>query len=285
MKKLLIILCAALALCSCGTADDIADSDKPVIYTTFYAMYDFTREIAGDNAEVTQLIPSGTDAHDFEPTASDIAKLTKADALVYCGSGVDSYIDGIKETIENAGVQTLDTSLGVTLDGSDPHIWLSPENALIQYESIKNLMCKTDPENSAVYEQRFNDVSEKISELKRYLEDLKNLTVKKDIIVSHAAYGYLCNELGITENGIENSTVEGADPSAKQMADIITLANEKQIKYIFAQKGESDKTASAIAREINGSILYLDPFESDTGSGSYFDVMNENIQALGTALR
>ena len=69
------------------------------------------------------------------------------------------------------------------------------------------------------------------------------------------------------------------------MAEIINLAKEKNIKIIFAEKNESDKTARAVAKEIGGDVLLLDPFEANTDSGGYFEVMQQNIQALGTALK
>lgn len=282
--KIWVIVCSLFLLCSCAADTNTSVDSKPIIYTTFFAMYDFASEIAGDNAEIIQLIPSGSDAHGFEPSASDIAKMTKATALIYCGTGVDSYIDDISQTVEKEGVKILNTSQGIELNGTDPHIWLSPKNARIQYESIKNLMCSIDPSNSDIYEQNFANACAKLDELENYISSLSASAVKKDIIVSHAAYGYLCNELGIEEHGIENSASEVSDPTAMQMADIINFAKEKNISVIFAKKGDNDKTATAVAREINGSVLYLDPFESDTGSGNYFTVMNNNIQALGTAL-
>ena len=61
-------------LCSCGA---VQSSKEATVYTTFYAMYDFTKEIAGDKLNVVELVPSGGGPHDFEPTATDIAKITK----------------------------------------------------------------------------------------------------------------------------------------------------------------------------------------------------------------
>ncbi len=284
MKRLNItaVLLALMILCSCGNAGKVQKSDK--IYTTFYAMYDFTREIAGDKLEVVQLVPSGSGPHDFEPTAADIADVTHSKALVYCGS-VDTYIGGIKDTAEKAGVRTLDTSEGIELeDGADPHVWLSPENALRQYTAICGMLCEIDPENSEYYKSRLAAAGEHIREIDSEIKQLAAAASKHDIIVSHQAYAYLCRDLGITAHGIEGS-VGGSDPTAKRMAETAQLANELGIKIIFAQKNESDKTARALAREIGGDVLLLDPFESDTGTGSYFDVMNMNIQALGTALK
>lgn len=282
--KKIVPLCFALCLVlsSCGARET---EKTNTVYTTFYAVYDLTKQIAGDKADVVQLVPSGSGAHDYEPTAADIAKLSEAKALIYCGT-VDTYIDGIKETVGKAGVKTLDTAAAANIaeDAGDPHIWLDPDNALAQMTAIAELLSELDPSNSAYYSSRLSTASDNIEELKGEIEGLKATAVKHDIIVSHAAYGYLCDCLGITQHAAESGAGEGADPTAKQMAELTELAKANNINIIFAQRNESDKTARALASEIGGDVMLLDPLETDTGSGNYFDVMRRNILALGTAL-
>ncbi len=278
MKKILLLI-LLLLLTSCSTSEQITEN---TVYTTFYAMYDFTKEIAGDKMNVVQLVPSGSSAHNFEPTASDIAKITKAKALIYC-DGIDSYIDGIKETAEKSGVKTLNTAEGIIIDGTDPHIWLSPDNALKQYTAIADMLSQADRQNSAYYQERLESVKERINTLNSTIAELSQNANKKDIIVSHGAYSYLCDELSITEHSIEGIT-GSSDPTAKQMAKIIELAREKDINTVFAETGHSDKTASAVANELDIQISYLDPFESDTGNGNYFEVMKKNLDAISNSI-
>ena len=285
VKKMLLLctaVCAAVFMGSCGAKTELPEN---TLYTTFYAMYDFTKEIAGDKMNVVQLIPSGSGPHDFEPTAADIAAVSESKALVYCGS-VDTYIDGIRETVERSGVRTLDTANGVDIaeDAEDPHIWLDPSIALEQYTAIANMLSEIDPDNSAYYSERLTMATENINDLRREIDTLKSTAHKKDIIVSHAAYGYLCDCLGVEQHAIEGGSGDGSDPTAKQMAELMEFAKENDIRIIFAQRNESDRTARAMAEEIGGDVLLLDPLEADTCSGGYFDVMQQNIQALGTAL-
>lgn len=279
MRKIFFAIITAFVLCSCGMTEPVKEN---TVYTTFYAMYDFTKEIAGERMEVAELVPSGSGPHDFEPTAADVAKITKSKALIYCGS-VDTYIDGIKETAKKAGVKTLDTAGEINIDGTDPHIWLSPENALRQYTAIADFLCEIDTENSDYYRQRLNDVTEKINELNEVSAQITTQATKKDIIVSHAAYSYLCNHLGITEHSLEVG--ESSDPTAKQMAEMISYAKENNIKIIFAEKGENDKTAAAIAKETGAAVEYLDPLETDTGSGGYFEAMKANLELIYKAVK
>lgn len=285
VKKVFLLcaaVCAAVFMCSCGAETELPEN---TVYTTFYAMYDLTSEIAGDKMNVVQLVPSGSGPHDFEPTAADIAAVSESKALVYCGS-IDTYIGGIRETVEKSGVRTLDTANGVDIakDAKDPHIWLDPSIALEQYTAISDMLSEIDPDNSAYYSERLATAAENINELQREIDTLKSTAHKNDIIVSHAAYGYLCNCIGIEQHAIEGGSGDGSDPTAKQMAELIEFAGENDIRIIFAQRNESDRAARAMAEEIGGDVLLLDPLEADTGSGGYFEVMQQNIQALGTAL-
>ena len=281
--KIISLILSLFMLCSCGA---VQSSKEATVYTTFYAMYDFTKEIAGDKLNVVELVPSGGGPHDFEPTATDIAKITKSKALIYCGS-VDTYIDGICETAQKSGVKILDTCKDIEImENSDPHVWLDPQNALIQYTEIADLLSEIDPQNSGYYQERLEAVKAKINDIDTRIDNIKNsLTDKKDIIVTHGAYGYLCRRMGVNAHSIEQGFGESSSPTAKHMAEIIDFAKEKDIKIVFSQKNESDKSAQSVAGEIGGEISLLDPFEADTQSGNYFVVMQGNLDAIEKALK
>lgn len=281
--KIISLILSLFMLCSCGA---VQSSKEATVYTTFYAMYDFTKEIAGDKLNVVELVPSGGGPHDFEPTATDIAKITKSKALIYCRS-VDTYIDGICETAQKSGVKILDTCKDIEImENSDPHVWLDPQNALIQYTEIADLLSEIDPQNSGYYQERLEAVKAKINDIDTRIDNIKNsLTDKKDIIVTHGAYGYLCRRMGVNAHSIEQGFGESSSPTAKHMAEIIDFAKEKDIKIVFSQKNESDKSAQSVVEEIGGEISLLDPFEADTQSGNYFDVMQGNLDAIEKALK
>lgn len=101
MKKIIklipLMLILVLALTSCQK--NAENSGKPKVYTSFYAMYDFAKTIGGDDIDLTNIVPTGTEPHDFEPTASDMAKLSEADIFIYNGVGMESWADKIIETL------------------------------------------------------------------------------------------------------------------------------------------------------------------------------------------
>lgn len=146
IKKLwAVCLCASLilGLAGCNTIQENkqTDSGKLQIITTLFPQYDFARQIAGDLAEVTLLLPPGTEAHTYEPSPADIIKIQKADVFIYTGKYMERWAEGIIGGLDQTKTHVLDVSEGVSLveeaeepghteeDSAahthqlDPHIW------------------------------------------------------------------------------------------------------------------------------------------------------------------
>lgn len=297
MKHLLILfsLILTLLLSSCGADVQNSDnSDKAVVYTSFNAMYQITKEIAGDKADVECLMPSGAEPHDWEPSAGDIVKLQKADIFVYSSDDMETWVSDVLNSAKS-GLDVVEASKDITeIDvdvhenddghshgGHDPHVWLDPKNAVVQAQSITDELCKTDSENADYYKQNLAVFKEKAENLdNEYKQVLQNAKTKY-IIVSHEAYGYLCNAYGLEQIGIEGVMAD-SEPSPAKMAEIVNFAKEHNIKYVFAENSGDTKLADTAANEIGGEVLVLSPFES--GSEDYFTVMENNLQALKKAL-
>lgn len=284
MKKIISIitmLCAILSLTACG-GEDVTDSGRLQVYTSFYAMYDITREIAGDKADVYSMCPVGAEPHDYEPKTTDMAKLTEADVFVYNGGGMESWAEKSADTLKD--VKTVCVSDNIEkLENSDPHSWLYPINAIKAAESIKNALIECDQENSAAYEMNYSSFKTKAEKLDANYRSVSALSERKDLVVAHEAYGYLCDAYGFNQISVES--VQGEEPSPKRMAEIITYMQENNIAYICAEELTSSKAVEAIAAETEAEIVTLNPFEGDTNDRSYFEVMNENLSVIEKVLR
>ena len=120
ISKRIILLCLTVmvvfAACSCGIGkyDDL-DEDKLLIVTTLFPQYDFAKQVAGDKAEVVLLLAPGVEAHDFEPTPSDIILINKADLFIYTGDEMEPWVATILESIDNPDLNVLDVSQGIEL--------------------------------------------------------------------------------------------------------------------------------------------------------------------------
>ncbi|MGN1116887.1 MAG: metal ABC transporter substrate-binding protein, partial [Candidatus Ornithomonoglobus sp.] len=171
MKKTLSLFTAAaltLTLTACGSSPNTeADTKggKLQVYTSFYAMYDFARQIGGDMADVYNMCPPGSEPHDFEPTAQDMAKLTKADVFIYNGMGMESWTDSVISALDGTDVIVVEASDIEGKTEGDPHVWLNPANAALEMTNIANACIKADPDNTDYYLERNNAALEKINQL------------------------------------------------------------------------------------------------------------------------
>lgn len=279
MKKLLpIIMILSLLLTSCGKVEE--KSDKPQVYTSFYAMYDFARMVGGDDIDLHNVVPTGTEPHDFEPTAADMAKLSKADVFIYNGMGIDEWAEKVADTLPET-VNVVCASEKINTDGADPHVWLSLKNARTQLEAVSSALSEADSANAENYATRLAEYSEKIDALETEYENA-GLSGKK-LFVTHGAYSYLCDDFGMEQVALEGISGD-SDPSPAQMAKIVDEIKAEGAKCIFYDPLEGDKMANAVAKEAGIEALVLYTFEGDSEDRDYITIMQTNLEQLKKSL-
>lgn len=171
----------------------------------------------------------------------------------------------------------------------DPHVWISPKNAKIEMENIKNAFIELDKENADYYESNYEKYAKMLDELDaKYSESLNKLP-NKTIVVSHEAYGYLCKEYGLTQIGIKGVNAE-TEPDAKKMAEIINYIKENKIKTIFTEELIDPKVSKIIADETGCEVKVLSPIEGLSeeeikNNEEYFSIMDKNLENLVGALK
>ena len=322
MKRLtslaLALLLVVLPLSGCGESrapsvkEGELEGNKLSAYTSFYTMYDFTSKIAGDKATVTNLVPTGTEPHDWEPSAVDITGLETADIFIYNGAGMEHWVQDVLASLQNKDLISVETSNGITLleghghedeeeeehedededheeEEWDPHVWLSPLNAKKQMEAIKDAFVRADPENKAYYEANYTKYAAEFDTLDKEFKDTLSPLPNKDIIVAHQAFGYLCSAYGLNQVPVEGLSPD-SEPAPARVAEIIQFAKEHEIKVIFFEELVSSKVADTIADAIGAKTGVLSPLEglSDEqlqNGADYFSVMRENLSALKEALQ
>ena len=279
MKKLLpIIMILSLFLSSCGKVEE--KSDKPQVYTSFYAMYDFARTIGGDDIDLYNVVPTGTEPHDFEPTAADMAKLSKADVFIYNGMGIDEWAEKVADTLPET-VNVVYASEKINTDGADPHVWLGLKNAKAQLEAVSGALSEADSANAQKYAERLTEYFEKIDALET---EYKNAGLSgKKLFVTHGAYGYLCDDFGMEQIALEGISGD-SDPSPAQMAKIVDEIKAGGAKCIFYDPLEGDKMANAVAKEAGIEALPLYTFEGDSEDRDYITIMQTNLEQLKKSL-
>ncbi len=269
---------------------------KLQVTVSFYPLYFFASQIGGDKAEVQNITPSGAEPHDYEPTAQDIARIEKSDLLILNGGKLEAWGDKIKNNLK--GTEVIIVIAGENIANQqvvengqtiqDPHVWLSPPLAKIEVKNILNGFIKVDPANKTYYYANANSLLSALDELdKQYKEGLANCN-QKDIITSHAAFGYLGKTYGLNQVPITGLSPD-AEPSAQQLADVAKFAKDHHVKYIFFESLVSPKLSETIATEIGAKTLVLDPIEGVSGDDmkkgiNYLTIMKANLTNLHLAL-
>ncbi len=306
-KWILCIIVGLLAvslLTGCSQRAEIQTNISPKkiqVYASIYPMYDFAQKIGKDRIDLKLVTPPGAEPHDWEPTARNIAEMKEADVFIYNGAGFESWVDKLVRTIDSDSLILVDTSSGVELlkatdhihdhghaHQMDPHIWLDPIRAKKQAENIQNAFIQADPANRAFYEKNYQEFSEEIESLHKQYRDALSNVKRREMIVSHAAFGYLAERYGLEQIPISGISPQ-EEPSPAKMAQITRLCRERQVKYIFFETLASPKLAEVLADEVGAQTAVLNPIggltqqEIDAGK-DYFSIMKENLEVLKKAL-
>jgi len=292
--------CLCFCLIGCKEDENAADTSKLQVYTSFYGIYDFVNKIGGDKIQVYNIVPTGTEPHNWEPTSGDMLNLSKGDILFFNGAGMENWVDKVKGAVENENLKYITLSDGIELIDSghggdsadshsfDPHIWLNPLNAKKEAETIKNALSSADPSNAGYYGKNYEEFAKRIDELDSAFKNMISKAEKKSIVVAHEAYGYLCGAYGIEQIAIEGLSAD-SEPSPAKMAEISQFIKDNNVKYIFFEELLTTKAADVIAEETGAELLVLNPFEGlvqeDIDAGEdYFSVMYRNLENIKKAV-
>src|SRR5690625_5084990 len=205
-----------LFLTACQTSNE-PTSDKDLhIYTSIYPIQYLVEEIAGNTAVVQSIYPPGVDAHTYEPTTKEITKIAEGDAFIYLGRGMESFAESAAETLQSQGVLFVEIGEDESLFNGDsnertdhehtsdldPHIWLDPLRMINMGERIKDELASLHPENEQQYMDNLNQLKSKLTMLDNEFKEILDKKDNKQIIVTHAAYGYWEERYGIEQIAI-----------------------------------------------------------------------------------
>ncbi len=257
------------------------NEQKVVAIASFFPLYEFTKEIGREKVDVTLLVPSGVEPHDWEPTIKDLQLLQQADVIIINGIGFENWIDNIDSV--NSDVKVTDTSIGISILESDPHIWLNPVMAQKQVENIVDSLSKVDPLNEKYYKQNGISYIKKLEELDNKIS-YELSSCKKDFIAFHNAFSYFANQYDLNQHTVLKSNEPHEEPTSKSLENIINLARDLDSNVIFTEEAVDKRTSQVIANEIGGKVLTLSPLEVGDSQTDYIKKMEENLSHLKEAL-
>lgn len=297
-KILTIVFAASMLLTGCNNSAEsnksIESNNKLTIVTSFYPMYISTLNIVKDipDVEVINMTAPQTGClHDYSLSTKDLKTLSSADIFVINGAGMESFLDDVID--EYSDLKIIEASNGISLiEDTDhdvnPHVWVSISKNIEEVSNIAKELSAFDPNHASEYEANADAYIAKLENLRTEMHAALDNVNNKDIITFHEAFPYFAEEFNLNIAGVIEVEPD-SEPSAKEVENIISIINEKNIKALFTEPQYSSKIADTIAKETGASIYTLDPIVTgDANEDAYDDYivkMQENLNTLKEALK
>ena len=306
MMKKVVQIGAALAATAAlfaltGCPYERGRTNKIVVVTTNFPLYDMARSIGGDKADVSLLLPPGVEPHAFEPTPGDIVRINEADMFVYTGRFMEPWAAGVVKGATNSKLLVVDASSGVQLatassrntgehaGAPDPHIWLDFADAKIMAMNIKAAFEARDREHADFYEKTAGEYAIRLDRLdKQYRDALSSCRSREIVYGGHYAFGYLAARYGLKYIAAQGLSPD-AEPSARDLTSLVDQIRKDGVTYVFYEELTSPKIAETVARETKAKLLLLNAAHNiardqrDRGV-TFFEIMTQNLENLKTGL-
>jgi manganese/iron transport system substrate-binding protein len=285
---------AVVVLSSCtGPSSPAAKRTGPKrVVTTFTILQDMAQNVAGDKALVESITKPGAEIHEYEPTPLDIVKAQSADLVLRNGLGLERWFEKFMGNIRNVksadlsrGIEPMGIAEGPYLGKPNPHSWMSPKNAIVYVENIRQALVDIDPENAATYNANAAAYTEKIKAidepLRKKLDEIP--AEKRWLVTSEGAFSYLIRDYGMKELSLwpVNADEEG---TPQQIRKVVDTVREHKIPVIFSESTISDKPQRQVARETGatfGGLLYVDSLTDDGGvAPTYLQLLTYNADTI-----
>ncbi|MGW8065408.1 zinc ABC transporter substrate-binding protein AztC [Streptomyces ziwulingensis] len=293
-----------------GTAAGCAGGGdaRPRVVVTTNILGDITREIVGDEADVSVLMKPNADPHSFGLSAVQAAELENADLVVHNGLGLEENVLRHVEAARASGVATF--AAGEAADPltfhageeggpddeagePDPHFWTDPDRV----RKVAGLIADQVVEHvEGVDEQAVRDNAEhydgRLADLTTWME--KSFAVipehRRALVTNHHVFGYLADRFGFRVIGaVIPSGTTLASPSSSDLRSLTQAMEEAEVRTVFADSSQPTRLAEVLRQEMGGDVdvvpLYSESLtEKGKGAGTYLDMMRANTSAMAEGL-
>ena len=280
MKKILIVLLlltSSFFIFASGT-QEAPDTQKISVFTSIIPQEFFVEQIGGDRVEVQALVGPGKSPATYEPTPTQVTKLSKADIFFTIGVAFEkAFLPSVEENLK---IKIVDTSAGITkrfleahshdedhddddeheANTVDPHIWMSPRLVIKQAETMKNALVEIDPEGADYYNDNYSSFKASLEKVIAELESVLKPYEGNTVFVYHPAFGYFLDDYGLVQEAVETG---GKEPTPAQLQEIIEEAQDDNVHIVFVQPEFSMQSAKIIADAIDGTVVTLNPLNRD----------------------
>lgn len=292
------------------------ESKKLSIVCSIFPQYDFCKEIVGENAELTLLLKSKVDMHNYKPSAEDILKIRNSDIFIDIGGESDEWANEVFETVKSETplvlslINVVDAKDEKALEGmeteehdhddeshegeehaeKDEHVWTSLKNAELIVKAITEKVCALDPENADEYEKNSKTYLSKLSSLeKEYAETVKTAKRKVLLFGDRFPFGYLADDYSLECYAAFSGCSAETRASFETIAFLAGKVKEKELPFVLKIDGSDGSVAKTVASQSNAEVRTLNSCQSvsedDIKNGvSYLSIMKDNLSVLKEVL-
>jgi zinc transport system substrate-binding protein len=275
MRQFALIILALVTLNACAAGNKKVEvKKKPVISVSILPQKFFVEQIAGNFFEVNVVLPPGSSPEDYEPTPKQIMDVSNSGIFFYIGHlGFEkSWLNNLQEIAPSVNYISCSRGIDLLRDGSehdsgepvpknltqgtDPHIWSSPENVKIISRTICSQLTVAYPDQKTNFEKNLNAFISKIDTLDNDIRQILNDSLKTSFMIFHPALGYFARDYHLVQHSIE---FDGKSPSTAHMKKMVDIARTEKINTVFIQSQFETAKAEAIAKEIGATVVTIDP--------------------------
>lgn len=289
-RTVLVLILLVAVLAGCGGNGGSASEGQSEVIAAFYPLAWAAERVGGDTVDVRNLTPPGTEPHDLELTPRDVEAIRSADVVLYLGEG---FQPAVEDALEGADGEAIDLLAGRQLlpgethEGDaeadeperDPHVWLDP------------ILMGEIADRTAAALGRSGQTTGLDGELRALDADFRRGLAscrRREIVTSHAAFGYLARRYRLQQVSISGLSPE-AEPTPRDLEEVVEHVRETKATTIFFETLVSPRLAETVARETEAETAVLDPIEGiaqdDLDRGAdYLSVMRENLASLRRGL-
>lgn len=265
-----------------------SEGENIKICATFYPLYimlmNITENVPG--IELSLLAPANTGClHDYQLTTRDMKSITECDILVANGAGMEDFLE---KAISIKKENTIVAAEGFTLVDDNAHVWVSPNGAAYETNSIAQGLCSLDPKNADAYKKNAETYLQKLNSLSTKMHEQLAPFADTKVITFHEAFPYFTAEFNLDCSAVIERE-PGEEPSPKELVELIDLIKDRQSDgsriALFAEPQYSPSSAQIIANETGLTVYELDPsVTGDLNKDAYLNAMEKNLSVLKEAL-
>ena len=307
-KEIFAIFLMPVFFLSSGTSPDAWAQTKVKAVATLFPLQEFARMVGGDRVQADLILPPGAEPHAWEPKPSDLAKIYKADVFILIGRVMEPWADDLLKTGGGGKLKVVEALKGLQLlqagshspqsskaphpapgEKTDPHVWLDFSQDKTIVDAILSAFAEIDPAHASQYRANASLYQERLEALDRkYQSSLARCRHRQMVLGGHSAFAYLARRYGLQQIPLYGIS-PNSEPTPKKLAEVITLARNHGVKYIFFEELVNPKLAKVLAKEAGIQTLVISDGANLTRDQlgkkvDFLSLMEKNLETLRKGL-